>query len=125
MKKKTVLTIGGSDPSGGAGIQTDIKAITSLNLHAAAIPSCITVQNTQKVSRFQPVSKTLLQQQIDTLMEDVPITYVKIGMLANKELIEVIANLSHLIEPLTCRLRSLDTFHPHIGQWTVKIRLHL
>lgn len=90
MKKKTVLTIGGSDPSGGAGIQTDIKAITSLNLHAAAIPSCITVQNTQKVSRFQPVSKTLLQQQIDTLMEDVPITYVKIGMLANKELIEVI-----------------------------------
>ena len=85
MKRETVLVIGGSDPSGGAGVQTDIKAITALGLHAAAIPTCTTIQNTQRVKGFSCQKPDLIAQQIDMIMEDMNICFVKIGMLGSSE----------------------------------------
>ena len=90
MKHKTVLVIGGSDPSGGAGIQTDIKAVTALGLHAAAIPVCITVQNTQQVTGFYPLDVVVVSQQIDAIMEDMDISFVKIGMLGSAKVVSLL-----------------------------------
>ncbi len=75
------MTIGGSDPSGGAGIQTDIKTFQSLGLHPLSIITSITIQNTQVVKNIIPMDPDIIQQQIETIMEDIPVKYVKTGLL--------------------------------------------
>jgi len=92
MKKpKTVMSIGGSDPSGGAGIQTDLKAFNLLDLHGTTTLTSITVQNTQRVSRVQPLSIEIIEEQIDALMNDFHIQTVKTGLLCNNDITTLIA----------------------------------
>lgn len=81
MGLRPVMTIGGSDPSGGAGIQTDIKAFQSLKLHPISIITCITVQNTRTVKNIIPLQPSIIRNQIETIMEDIPVQYVKTGMI--------------------------------------------
>ncbi len=93
-----ILIIAGSDPSGGAGAQADIKTITAHNIYCSCILTCLTAQNTQKVSQvFCPPTK-FLQQQLNSVFEDISFDIIKIGMLANKEIIskvqEVISDKS-------------------------------
>lgn len=90
MKQKTVMSIGGSDPSGGAGIQTDLKAFNLLGLHGTTTITSITVQNTQRVSRVQPLSTDLIEEQIDVLMDDFDIQTVKTGLLCNDDIISLV-----------------------------------
>lgn len=87
---KTVLTIAGSDSSGGAGIQADIKTITAHNVYASSAITALTAQNTTGVRAVLPSTKEFLEQQIDAICTDIYPDAVKIGMVFSKELIEVI-----------------------------------
>lgn len=86
-----VLVIAGSDPSGGAGLQADIKTVTALGGYAAAAVTALTVQNTRGVSAVEPVSPALIAAQIDAVLSDIGADALKIGMIANAAGAEAIA----------------------------------
>ena len=86
-----VLTIAGSDCSGGAGIQADIKAISALGAYAASAITAITVQNTLGVTGIHPVPPAYVKGQIEAVMDDIRPKAVKIGMINDAEIVRVIA----------------------------------
>ena len=88
---KTALTIAGSDSSGGAGIQADIKTMTCNGVFAMSAVTALTAQNTTGVQGIFEVSPEFLKMQIDSVFTDIRPDAVKIGMVASKELISVIA----------------------------------
>ena len=92
MKVKTALTIAGSDSSGGAGIQADIKTMTMHGVYAMSAITALTAQNTTGVRAIQESTPYFLKQQIDAVFEDIFPDAVKIGMVASSELIRVIAD---------------------------------
>ena len=91
MKMKTALTIAGSDCSGGAGIQADLKTMTMNGVFAMSAITALTAQNTTGVRAIQESNPEFLKQQIDAVFEDIPPDAVKIGMLASSSLVRVIA----------------------------------
>ena len=88
-----ILTIAGSDPSGGAGIQADIKTISALGSYAAAAITSITVQNTQTVSLVQYLPAVLVRDQIKAVLDDLDVKAVKIGMTGQYDTIKAISSL--------------------------------
>ena len=88
-----VLCFSGLDPTGGAGIQADIETITSLGAHPAPTITALTVQDTTSVIRFEAVDSLLLVEQARAVLEDIPIAAIKIGMLANRNIIEAIHSI--------------------------------
>ena len=88
---KTALTIAGSDSSGGAGIQADIKTMIANGVFAQSAITALTAQNTLGVRAVSNVSPEFLRQQIDAVFEDIRPDAVKIGMVSSPELVEVIA----------------------------------
>jgi hydroxymethylpyrimidine/phosphomethylpyrimidine kinase len=86
------LTIAGMDPSGGAGILADVKAMSALGAYACAVVAALTAQNTQAVTDISPVNPQFVRAQLDTLFADVTIHAVKIGMLGQTGVIEVVAD---------------------------------
>ena len=92
MKKKTALTIAGSDCSGGAGIQADLKTMTMNGVYAMSAITALTAQNTTGVRGIQESTPDFLKQQLDAVFEDIYPDAVKIGMVASGELIRVIAD---------------------------------
>ena len=92
MKMKTALTIAGSDCSGGAGIQADLKTMTMNGVYAMSAITALTAQNTTGVRAIQESTPEFLKQQIDAVFEDIYPDAVKIGMVASSELIRVIAD---------------------------------
>ena len=96
VKMKTALTIAGSDCSGGAGIQADLKTMTMNGVYAMSAITALTAQNTTGVRAIQESTPDFLKQQLDAIFEDIYPDAVKIGMVASSELIHVIADrLSH------------------------------
>ena len=93
MKMKTALTIAGSDCSGGAGIQADLKTMTMNGVYAMSAITALTAQNTTGVRAIQEATPDFLRHQIDAIFEDIRPDAVKIGMVASKELICVIADM--------------------------------
>lgn len=91
MEPIPVMTIGGSDPSGGAGIQTDIKAFQSIGLHPVSVLTSSTVQNTQTVKHIFPLPPDLITAQIETIMEDIPVQFVKTGLLYQSDIAKRVA----------------------------------
>lgn len=91
MTKKTVLTIAGSDSSGGAGIQADIKVISALGSYAASVITALTAQNTLGVQAVYEIPAGFVGQQLESVFSDLTIEAVKIGMLVNAEIIQAIA----------------------------------
>jgi len=92
MKQKTALTIAGSDCSGGAGIQADLKTMTMNGVYAMSAITALTAQNTTGVRAIQESTPEFLKQQLDAVFEDIFPDAVKIGMTASGELIRVIAD---------------------------------
>ena len=92
MKMKTALTIAGSDCSGGAGIQADMKTMTMNGVYAMSAITALTAQNTTGVRAIQESTPEFLKQQLDSVFEDIYPDAVKIGMVASSELIRVIAD---------------------------------
>ena len=88
---KTVLSIAGSDPSGGAGIQADLKTMALNGVYGMSVITALTAQNTTGVTAVEPVSPLFLQQQLDAVFSDIPPDGVKIGMVSAAPLIQVIA----------------------------------
>ena len=94
MKKySTVLSIAGSDSSGGAGIQADIKTISACGCYAMTAITAITAQNTCGVSDIHTISANMVAKQIISVADDIEIDAVKIGMLPTAEIAEVTAEL--------------------------------
>lgn len=91
MRMKTALTVAGSDCSGGAGIQADIKTMTMNGVYAMSAITALTAQNTTGVRAIQNSTSEFLKQQIDAVFEDIFPDAVKIGMVSSAELIKVIA----------------------------------
>lgn len=89
--KRKVLTIAGSDCSGGAGIQADLKTMTMHNVYAMSVITALTAQNTMGVRSIMEVTPDFLKEQIDAVYEDIRPDAVKIGMLSSSLLIGVIA----------------------------------
>ena len=92
MKLKTALTIAGSDCSGGAGIQADLKTMTMNDVYAMSAITALTAQNTVGVKAIQESTPDFLKQQLDAIFEDIYPDAVKIGMVSSCELIRVIAD---------------------------------
>lgn len=93
---KNVLSIGGSDPSGGAGIQADLKTFAANGVYGMAIITALTAQNTRGVKAIHCPDPGFVEAQIDCLFDDIQPAAVKIGMLANADIISrVAARLKH------------------------------
>ena len=84
------LSIAGIDPSGGAGVLADVKAMSALGAYATGVVAALTAQSTQGVTGIYPIDPDFVRQQIDTLFEDVRIDAVKIGMLGQKPVIRTV-----------------------------------
>ena len=90
-RMKKVLTIAGSDCSGGAGIQADLKTIGAFGCYGMSVITAVTVQNTCGVKAVYPLEAEVVRQQLEAVCEDIFPDAVKIGMLCNEEIIEAIA----------------------------------
>jgi hydroxymethylpyrimidine kinase / phosphomethylpyrimidine kinase / thiamine-phosphate diphosphorylase len=96
-----LLSIGGSDPSSGAGIQSDIKTFSTLDVHGLTVITAITGQNTTNFGMVEAVSKKILQNQLEAVISDFKIDGIKIGMVYNSEIIRTIyQNLKKLKVPI-------------------------
>src|SRR5262245_29441596 len=87
----TVLTIAGSDSSGGAGIQADLRTFAALGVHGATAITAITAQNARGVSQIAPLEADLVTAQIEAVVPDTDLRATKIGMLANAAIAEAVA----------------------------------
>ena len=87
-----VLTIAGTDPSGGAGIQADIKAFSALGAYACSAITAVVAQNTRGVRSFLALDPGFVAEQIDAVLEDVRIDAIKIGMIANAGIARAVAD---------------------------------
>jgi len=88
---KKVLSIAGSDPSGGAGIQADIKTISAHRMYAMSVETALTVQNTMGVHEVFGIPADFVKKQLEYVLEDIPPDAVKIGMLFSADTISCIA----------------------------------
>src|SRR5919204_4704764 len=88
---KAVLTIAGFDPSSGAGITADLKTISAHRLYGIACITCLTVQSTQGVRRFEAVAPDLVRETLEALVEDIPPAAVKVGMLGTGKVASEVA----------------------------------
>jgi hydroxymethylpyrimidine/phosphomethylpyrimidine kinase len=99
--KGRVLTIGGSDSSGGAGIQADIKTISALGAYAASAITAVTAQNTKSVSGIYQLPADIVAAQIRAVLDDISVGAVKTGMLGTADIVEMVAReVSSLAEEI-------------------------
>ncbi len=92
---KTALTIAGSDPTGGAGLQADMKVFKSFGVHGFSAVSSITAQNTRGVDSVYPVERDAFQKQLRVLLSDIRPDALKTGMLFSKWSVEITAGIIH------------------------------
>jgi hydroxymethylpyrimidine kinase/phosphomethylpyrimidine kinase len=97
-----ILSIAGSDPSGGAGIQVDLKTFQALGAYGMAIPAALTAQNSRVVTATYPVPPQAISRQIDTLFPDIKPDAVKTGMLFTSQTVTAVADAMR-----TYRIRNL------------------
>ena len=94
-----VLSIAGSDSSGGAGIQADLKTFSALGVYGATAITAITAQNTQGVNSQFALEPQMVYEQIAAVMDDIEPSVVKIGMLSNTAIVEAVAKALHDYRP--------------------------
>ena len=108
MTTPIALTIAGSDSSGGAGIQADLKTFAAFGVYGASVITALTAQNTQGVSGIHQVPAEFVTAQIDAVFSDLAVGAVKIGMVAHPPVIDaIVAGLDALVAE-ACRARSRD-----------------
>jgi hydroxymethylpyrimidine/phosphomethylpyrimidine kinase len=91
-KSETALTIAGSDPSGGAGVQMDLKCFAAANVHGCSALTAVTVQNTRGVRSANPVAPRLVLDQLDAVFSDFEVSSAKTGMLCEAAIVKVVAD---------------------------------
>ncbi len=87
---RVALSIAGSDPTGGAGLQLDLQVFRALGVHGCAVPTALTVQDTAKVHSVLPLFPNVVTEQIRTLLRDVPPHAVKLGMLGSDDVLRAV-----------------------------------
>jgi hydroxymethylpyrimidine/phosphomethylpyrimidine kinase len=98
---RAALTIAGSDPSGGAGIQADLKTFHQFGVYGEAVVTLITAQNSTRLSRVETLAAALVREQIAAAIEDIPPSAAKTGALGSAEIVEAIAEMAaHFHFPL-------------------------
>lgn len=105
---KTVLTIAGSDPTGGAGLQADLKVFKSFGVHGLSVVSAITAQNSESINSIFPVEKDSLEKQLRILLFDIRPDALKTGMLYSRWAVDTVADIireyslsSLIVDPVT------------------------
>jgi hydroxymethylpyrimidine/phosphomethylpyrimidine kinase len=91
MKRINALTIAGTDPSGGAGIQADLKTFSALGAYGTSVITALVAQNTRGVQSVYHIDPAFVAAQLDSVLSDVRIDSAKIGMLANAEIVTAVA----------------------------------
>lgn len=91
MSVPIALSIAGSDSSGGAGIEADLKTFAALGVYGACVITAVTAQNTKKVSAIHPLPADIVAAQIDAVFSDLNVGATKVGMLANASIVEAVA----------------------------------
>jgi hydroxymethylpyrimidine/phosphomethylpyrimidine kinase len=86
------MTIAGSDPSGGAGIQADLKTFHQFGVYGTSVIAVITVQNTMRMSAVKPLPTSIVLAQLNAVLEDLPPLAAKVGALGSRENVETIAD---------------------------------
>ncbi|MBI5742096.1 MAG: bifunctional hydroxymethylpyrimidine kinase/phosphomethylpyrimidine kinase [Nitrospirae bacterium] len=89
---KTALTIAGSDPTGGAGLQADLKTFKAMGVYGLSVPSVLTAQNTEGVYSIREIPADFFATQLDTLLKDIRPDALKTGMLYSPEIVEITAD---------------------------------
>lgn len=92
------LTIAGSDPSGGAGLQADLKTFHQHRVYGTAVVTLVTVQNTRGVRRVEVLDHELVREQVDSVVSDIPPGAAKTGALGSAAVVETIATLAESFE---------------------------
>ena len=90
IKVKRILSIAGSDSGGGAGMQADLKTFAALGAYGTSVITAVTAQNTLGVIDLHPIPATIVASQIDAVLSDIGTDAIKTGMLANREIIDVV-----------------------------------
>ena len=98
-KRPCVLTIAGTDPSGGAGIQADIKSISATGSYAASVITVLVAQNTQGVQGIQEIPIHFIEQQIHSVFNDLIVDAVKIGMLHHQDIVNTVYSALTIFKP--------------------------
>jgi hydroxymethylpyrimidine/phosphomethylpyrimidine kinase len=126
------LTIAGSDGSGGAGVQADLKTFQALGVYGVSAVTAVTVQNTQKVYAVQEIDPQIVYDQIARLFQDMAIQAVKIGMVASAELIHAVARALSavacppvVLDPVMVSSSGYDLLRPDARQALVEHLLPL
>lgn len=88
---RVALTIAGSDPSGGAGLQADLRAFADFGVYGEAVVTLITVQNTRRLTRVEHLAADLVAEQIAAAIEDIPPHAAKIGAMGSRAVVEAVA----------------------------------
>jgi hydroxymethylpyrimidine/phosphomethylpyrimidine kinase len=119
---KYVMTIAGSDSIGGAGIQADIRTITSLGAHALTVITAVTAQNSLGVNAIEGVSPGMVSKQIETILRDVRPDAVKIGMVLTRDIIQEVIRMMKghrlsmlVIDPVIKTSTGVDLIEPDAG----------
>jgi len=99
LTRQSVLTIAGSDSGGGAGIQADLKTFAAHRLHGLSAIAALTAQNTKGVQAIHVPPPAFLKSQLDSVFSDFDVRSVKIGMLANKAIIDIVATTLEKYQP--------------------------
>ncbi|MGQ9587547.1 MAG: bifunctional hydroxymethylpyrimidine kinase/phosphomethylpyrimidine kinase, partial [Thermoplasmata archaeon] len=92
------LTIAGSDSVGGAGLQADLKAFEAVGVHGCSVVTCVTSQNTRRVSSIFAIPPSEVASQLESILEDVKIDAVKTGMLYSAEIVKTVSSLLKKID---------------------------
>jgi hydroxymethylpyrimidine/phosphomethylpyrimidine kinase len=97
------LTIAGSDSSAGAGIQADLKTFTTLGVYGLTAVTCIVAEVPGKVSRIEPLSATMVREQLDVLLKNFRVGAIKTGLLCTAEIVSAVAQANQDIEEITAQ----------------------
>src|SRR5437763_12187043 len=92
-RRPTALTIAGSDSGGGAGLQADLKTFLTCGVHGMAAVTAVTVQNSRGVTGIHEVPPEVVAAQVETVADDIGVDAAKTGMLANRAIIEAVADV--------------------------------
>jgi hydroxymethylpyrimidine/phosphomethylpyrimidine kinase len=93
MPKAIALTIAGSDPSGGAGLQADLKTFQQLKVYGMSVVTLVTVQNTRGIRRVETLPTDLVIAQLEAVLDDIPPAVIKTGALGSAELVRAVAQV--------------------------------